>query len=184
MGVPREAPPAKLFAAVMHRPEVSPERIVERLSGRYGAVDARSRPYLFSHSAYYAKEMGAGLMKFLVSFGPLVPQEWLADVKVETNRLEEETKDGRGRTCNVDPGLVTLSGVILATTKGHAHRVYMGEGIYEEVTLIYRGGAFEPLPWTYPDYRLPEVLSFMDEVRGIARGQLPAASSGPAALTG
>jgi len=41
---------------------------------------------------------------------------------------------------------------VLATTKDNAHRIYLGQGIYAEVTLIYRGRRFCPLPWTYPDY--------------------------------
>jgi hypothetical protein len=172
MGVPREAPPAKLFAAVMHRPDFSLEPVLARLADSFGAIDARSDSFAFTQSAFYENEMGPGLMKFFVSFGPTVPQERLAIVKLATNRMEKEGRDARGRLYNIDPGLVTLSAVILATTKDCAHRVYVGEGIYEEVTLIYRGGAYEPLPWTYPDYRLPGALAFMKRVRDIAREQL------------
>ncbi len=179
MGVLREAPPAKLFVAVMHRPDYAPESILEKLADIYGAVDLRGAPFPFDHSDYYVSEMGEGLVKFLVSFGPLLGQDRLAAVKRMTNGMEDEgAGPGGKRVFNLDPGILTLSNVILATTKGHAHRIYLGEGIYEEVTLIYRRGAFEPLPWTYPDYHAPAVLDFFRGVRDILRTQTAGSHTG------
>jgi len=164
VGIPREASPAKLFMAVMHRPEFEPAPLLARLVDRYGAVEYRCAPYLFE-SCYYEKEMGPGLVKFFVSFGPLLAQERLAGLKRETNQLEESAADAGGRVFNLDPGLVTHYSVIMATTKGYAHRIYLGEGIYAEATLLFRRGTPEALPWTYPDYQTPAVQGFFREVR-------------------
>ena len=153
MGVPREAPPAKLFAAVMHRPHFDPEPVLKRLADRYGPIDIRSASVPFDGSRYYEPEMGSELVKFFVSFDGLFPQERLAEVKLEANELESRDADARGRVCNVDPGIITHYSVILATTKGYAHRIYLGKKVYAETTLLFRRGALEPLPWTYPDYR-------------------------------
>ena len=60
---------------------------------------------------------------------------------------------GVPRPVNIDPGLVNDCRVILASTKDYAHRIYRGGGVWEEITLIYRHGAYETLPWTYPDFR-------------------------------
>ncbi len=54
---------------------------------------------------------------------------------------------------------------MLATTKDHAHRIYLGRGIYAEVTLTFLKGAFEPMPWTYPDYRTEAYRRFFEQVR-------------------
>ena len=164
MGTLREATPAKLFMAVMHRPEFDPTSLLAQLAKRYGTVDSRGAPYGFG-SSYYEREMGAGLVKFLVSFAPLVRQERLAGVKRETNTLEEGRADARGRVCNLDPGIITHYSVILATTKGYAHRIYLGAGIYAEPTLLFRRGALDALPWSYPDYQTPAAHGFFREAR-------------------
>ncbi len=60
---------------------------------------------------------------------------------------------------------MTLSTFVLATTKAHAHRIYLGRGIYAEATLLFENGAWRAQPWTYPDYRRPDVLEFLGRVR-------------------
>ena len=179
MGILREAPPAKLFVAVMHRPEFDPAPVLEQLADRYGTVDVRCAPFPFG-SSYYAAEMGPRLIKFFVSFGPLLAQERLAGVKRETNRLEEEWADAPGRVCNLDPGIVTHYSVVVATTKGYAHRIYLGEGIYAEPALLFRRGALDALPWTYPDYQTPAAHGFFREARRRLLEQTAASGAAPA----
>ena len=58
---------------------------------------------------------------------------------------------------NLDPGLISEGGVVLATTKNRAHRIAIGSSLYAEVTLIYHSHGFESFPWTYADYRSLEV---------------------------
>lgn len=164
MGTIREAAPAKLFMAVMHRNDFDPAPLLAELAARHGTVDFRCDPYQFG-SSYYEAEMGPGLVKFLVSFAPLVPQTRLAGVKRETNTLEESGADARGRVFNLDPGIITHYSVILATTKGYAHRVYLGEGIYAEPTLLFRRGSLDALPWSYPDYQTPAACDFFRAAR-------------------
>ena len=54
---------------------------------------------------------------------------------------------------------------MLASGKNFSHRVYLGEGIYADLTLVYRKGDFRSLPWTYPDYGRPEMRAFLQRVR-------------------
>lgn len=179
MGTVREATPAKLFTAVMHPPDVDTSPLLAQLADRYGKVDFRSAPYLFG-STYYEAEMGPGLVKFFVSFGPLFPQDRLSGVKRWTNTLEEQGADARGRVFNLDPGIITHYSVVVATTKGYAHRVYLGEGIYAEPAILFRRGALEPLPWTYPDYQTPAAHDFFRDARRRLLEQLAATGSRPA----
>jgi len=164
MGIIREPTPAKLFLAVMHRPGFDPGPLLTQLIERYGPVDCRCAAYHFG-SSYYEPEMGTGLLKFLVSFAQLVPQERLAHVKRETNELERDWAEAHGRVYNLDPGIITHYSVVLATTKGYAHRIYLGAGIYAEPALLFRRGGLDPLPWTYPDYQTPATDAFFREAR-------------------
>ena len=76
--------------------------------------------------------------------------------------------------------LVALSKLVLATTKDHAHRIYLGHGIYAEVTLQYAHGGWQTMPWTYPDYARPEYHAFFVQVRERFRAQQQSAASAPA----
>jgi hypothetical protein len=83
-----------------------------------------------------------------------------------TNRLEEKYANSDGhRRFNIDPGYVCLEHVILATTKGYTHRPYLRDGIYADLTLIYRSKSFQPLEWTYPDYRKEEIITLFNQFR-------------------
>ena len=78
------------------------------------------------------------------------------------------------RPLNLDPGLLTLGKFMLATTKDQAHRVYLRDGIFAEVTLRFHAGAWEPWPWTYADYREPFVHDFLLKARDHYRQRLSA----------
>jgi hypothetical protein len=55
--------------------------------------------------------------------------------------------------------------LILATGKGYTHRPYLRDGIYADVTLMYRGKKFHSLPWTYPDYAGEEMIGMLVRIR-------------------
>jgi hypothetical protein len=66
---------------------------------------------------------------------------------------------------NLDPGYLTAAKLVLASTKDHAHRLYLGQGIYGEVTLSYRQGHWQHREWTYPDYRRADFQDFFLRLR-------------------
>ena len=67
--------------------------------------------------------------------------------------VEQELGDLGCRRVNIDPGYITGHNLVLATTKERPHRVYIGQGIYAEVTMAFKKGRCEFFPWTYRDYR-------------------------------
>jgi hypothetical protein len=140
-----------------------------RLEGSYGPVALASPPYDFRQTGYYEPAMGPGLRKCFLAFRDLVAADCLPAVKRHTNALEAElAAAGRfpeARPLNLDPGLLELGKFLLATTKDQAHRVYLRDGIFAEVTLRFHAGTFEPWPWTYADYRQEEVRAFLAEAR-------------------
>ncbi len=100
----------------------------------------------------------------------------IAEIKLQTNRVEEQFREAGGRKVNIDPGLLCLSRFILVTTKESAHRIPLSGGIHAEITLLFHKGSFRPLEWTYPDYRSPEYLHVLNEIRGLYKAQTHAHS--------
>ena len=139
---------------------------VSRLGDGCGEVAGRWGPMDFSpFTDYYHEEMGEPLFRWFLSFQGLKDPGILARIKTRTNQVETELSANGARRVNLDPGLLDRSKVVLASTKDHAHRIYIGQGIYAEVTLGFAHGAWHPMPWTYPDYRTEEYLAVFEEMR-------------------
>ena len=85
-------------------------------------------------------------------FQDLVEQIALAEIKRHTNSIEQTYALEGKRQLNLDPGYLLYERFVLASGKNFTHRVYIGNMIYADLTLIYQKGAFQTLPWTYPDY--------------------------------
>lgn len=128
-------------------------------------VDFESPLMDFAHTSYYRKEFGENLKRKFLSFSNLVRQEKIYRVKLKTNALERGLSKGPTRLINIDPGYLDLAKVVLFSTKDHCHRIYLGGGIFAEVTLFFRDGTFVPWPWTYPDYRTEPYIKIFNSMR-------------------
>jgi hypothetical protein len=158
--------PAKLICGFLYRHRDLYISALEKLESLFGGVEFESEIFEFSHTDYYEKEMGADLQRCFVSFEKPIDPGRLRDLKISCNDIERQyLNDAGGRTINIDPGLISLAHLALASTKDFAHRLYLGEGIYGEVSMLYEDKTFTALPWTYPDYRTPEVVKFLLRVR-------------------
>jgi len=172
MGKIKEPLPVKLIASMFTASGEILEGAGVRLSQEFGPIDYESELLSFDHTAYYAAEFGENLKRRFVAFEELVHPGRLAEIKLLTNALEMEwTAEGK-RRINIDPGYVSHSKLVLATTKNHAHRVYLGQGIYAEVTLCFRDGTFRAWPWTYPDYASPPLVAIFNQIRVLYVKQL------------
>jgi hypothetical protein len=172
----RSQPPVLLVVAVFSRHEEALAWGRERLASLFGPIALSSTPYAFTQTGYYARSMGPDLRKQFLVFEDLVEPDCLPAVKRRTNELERElatsARFAEERPLNLDPGLLTLGKFLLATTKDQAHRIYLRDGIFAEVTLRFQGGAFEPWPWTYADYQLLRVREFLGQAREYYRQRL------------
>lgn len=154
-------PPARLFFAVAGDIERGLASLTE-----FEGIAARCETYdLSQFTGYYTAEMGAPLPKTLVAMTRKIDPATLADVKRRCMEIEGPPP----RRVNLDPGLVLPSRVVLASAKDFAHRVYLRDGVYAEVTLRFRReeNAYVPLEHTFPDYRSPTVLRFFRFVRDL-----------------
>jgi hypothetical protein len=139
----------------------------------FGAIAATSEAFDFTETDYYAAEMGGDLKKQFWAFADPIDPGRLAAIKGVTNLWEAEYaglgQHAEPRPLNVDPGYVTLAKLVLASTKDHAHRIYLDEGIFAEVTLSFRRGAWQGFEWTYPDFRRAEYHKFFSQCRELLR---------------
>ena len=146
--------------------------IEETLSKKFGSIDSSSEILNFNQTQYYQKEFGDNLKRKFISFNKLISPDKLWKIKTITNKLEEKFSKENKRQINLDPGYITQANLILASTKEYSHRIYIKNGIYQEVTLIFKDKTFHPLPWTYPDYQTKEYIDVFIKMRDILNAQL------------
>lgn len=162
----------KLFIGFIYAEEDSYLKAKIFLKRRFGHPDFESQELPFNHTRYYEKEFGTNLKRRFLSFQSLIRPEKLAKIKIFTNRIEKKLALSGKRRVNIDPGILNLSKIILATTKDYKHRIQLCEGIYAEVTLYYQEKSFRPWEWTYPDYRTVEYIQIFNHIRDIYSHQI------------
>ncbi len=172
MGTARDPVPVKLIIPMLSQDSALLDDVSAPLAQEFGDTDYCSPDLPFAHTTYYEREMGDHLLRRFVSFGRLIDPADLAEIKLITNGLEQQWAVEGQRRINLDPGYLSAGKLVLATTKNHAHRIYLGRGIYAEVTLAYREGEFRAWPWTYPDYRTPEYASILRDIRTLYMAQV------------
>lgn len=165
MSVPQSPKPAKLVIGIF-TPEIKiPEDLVTKLASQFGEIDLVSPWLHFNHTHYYESEMGSPLLRRLFAFRSLISQNDLSAIKLATNQIEQQYCPEGRRRFNIDPGYMLHERFVLASGKNFSHRIYVGAGIYADLTLIYHNGSFQKLPWTYPDYSDDGILGFLEQVR-------------------
>jgi len=169
MGEPTPHCPVLLLLAAFSRYDAALRWARRRAVAAWGPVALESPVFPFDQTDYYTATMGRDLVKVFWAFErPFDPAE-LIDVKLTTNRWEGEYAEQGGhaesRPLNLDPGYLTPAKLVLASTKDFAHRIYLGRGIYAEITLFYRHGRWEGHEWTFPDYRREEYHRFFSRCR-------------------
>jgi len=173
MGQMRDVPPAALIAGLTFATPGALDEAMRRLAGSFGPVEMESPVFAFDMTGYYHDEMGGNLEKRFLCFREPVDRGALSSVKLATNGIERELarpdSDPPRRTVNIDPGYVTLSKLVLASTKDYSHRIYVGGGVFAETTLRFVRGTFAPIDTTYPDYRTPLAIDFFNSVRDFVK---------------
>ena len=154
------------------------------LAEAFGPIDATSEVFAFDFTHYYDEQMGSPLHRKFVSFARLAGPDCLAEAKVRTNAIEADFTGRLTKTCdverpiNLDVGYIAPGKLVLASMKDFSHRIYLSQGVYAEVTLQFRGGRWNPLAWTFPDYASGRYDAFLTEVRSRLR-EARRAETGP-----
>lgn len=165
MGTAKQPEKVKLFTAILTCDLTILPPVYTILQDGLGPICLLSPVMDFHYTRYYEPEMGINLKRQFLGFEKPVMPDDLVEIKLNTNQIEKEFSTNEKRTVNLDPGYLAPAKVVLVTTKDFSHRIYLGKGIYGEITLLFRRSRFEPLPWTYPDYRSQECHQFFQELR-------------------
>lgn len=153
MGEVRSFTPSRLVMGLLSTCEDSHPELFSLLEKAFGPILETSEAVPFTFTDYYNQEMGARPQRSFLLFERLYDPSLLAEAKLITNAIEEQFMHNKKRTINVDPGLLSMPNLILATTKNRSHRIPLKKGIYAEVTLWYEKGEFHAFPWSYADYK-------------------------------
>lgn len=150
--------------------------VYAELTQRLGPIDFTSELLPFTSTTYYESEMGPDIQRQFISFEKLIDGGTLTEMKLFTNKVEQafaiKSSKGVARRVNLDAGYICLAKLVLASTKDHAHRIYLRDGIYAEITLRFYRKTFQPWEWSYPDYRSPTYIAIFNQIREIYRKQL------------
>ncbi len=165
MSEPQKPAPAQLFFSIFARDESIIEKVSQKLTDNLGPIDFKSPLIPFDWTDYYEKEFGKDLVRRFIFFERLIPQKKIVPIKHLAWKLEKLFSKGNKRQVNIDPGYLLLERLVLVTFKNFSHRLYLGDYVYGEVTMIYTKGDFKSLPWTYPDYASEEVRALFREAR-------------------
>ena len=177
MSVPVTPEFAQVVVSILTPHTDIPEKLTRLLIPELGPVQEEIGPLPFDYSTYYEAEMGTGIRRWVWALSDLVDRSDLARIKLFTNSVEQTySRDGK-RTVNVDPGLLTLGNFVLATGKDNAHRIYLRDGIFADLTLIFRGGSYRRLEWTYPDYADLPMIQLLNRLRETYKWRLRPATA-------
>jgi hypothetical protein len=154
--------PVKLIAAVLYPDEELWNWTINALSILWGPPEDASEAFLFAVTEYYA-DIAPVLYRRFLSFGRMRNGADLPGWKHDSCKVERAS--GSSRKVNIDPGYVNGARLVLASTKDHAHRVYVGGGIFAEVTLRYRFKRWVSFDYTFPDFTDSRYYAFLSRVR-------------------
>lgn len=168
--------PVLLITAVFSRHDDAFDWVRERATARWGTIALESPRFPFVETDYYASTMGTGLVKQFSAFEQLFEPGELPQAKLESGRWESEYTElhlhEEPRPVNIDPGYITPAKLVLASTKDHAHRLYLAGGIFGEVTLYYKDRQWRAREWTFPDYRRDDYKAFFVQCRDYLRARM------------
>jgi hypothetical protein len=168
--------PVKLIIGILAANEVALAAAVKAISKSFGVIDLTSDVWPFTQTDYYKDELGPNALRQFVSLEKLIDPGKLAKIKHTTNKLEQKLahslKLPLPRPVNLDPGFIEPSKLILASTKNFSHRIYIGNKMYAEVTLMYEKGSWRHFEFTFPDYRQSCYQDFLSKVRSRLLEQL------------
>ena len=136
---------------------------INELSRLWGTPEIMSEPVPFDKTDYY-HEIHPNLSRAFACFPGLVNAGELADWKHEAIRIEAMSRQPV-RAVNIDPGYIDGARLILASTKDHAHRIYLRDGIYAEVTMRFRFKQWQSFDYTFPDFASGVYNEFLSGVR-------------------
>jgi hypothetical protein len=172
MATAKEYPLVIPFCAIMFRDGILRDKALELLKSELGEVEKISEEIDFSEKTdYYEDEMGKNIKKIYILFKTPVKREFLAQLKLKTNEIEQDFASNGKRQINLDPGYITKDKLVLASAKDYFHRIAIGNGIFAEATVHFTANdKIRRFSWTYADYLIPQVQELLIWGRKMVNG--------------
>ena len=156
-------PKVKLISGILFPDKNFLDWSINKLTELWGRPEIISEPVPFDKTNYY-DEISPNLSRVFVCFSDLYNAGDLVSWKKATIEIEAQSRQPI-RAVNIDPGYIDGARLVLASTKDHAHRIYLHDGIFAEVTLRYRFKKWQAFDYTFPDFRSGVYDKFLSTVR-------------------
>jgi hypothetical protein len=139
------------------------------LERRFGQVLMETTALPCSTAALYGEEMGEELYRRFFCFEQATSRDCLPEIKQACHKIEPMFADRSAghyfRTVNIDPGILSPDNLVIASHRAYNHRIYLRDGIYAELELVYARDRFVRLPWTTDDYCHAEAIEMFGRAR-------------------
>ncbi|MBN2119468.1 MAG: DUF4416 family protein [Candidatus Omnitrophica bacterium] len=172
MPLPAKPKKCKLIFALIYSSEEIYQKAKRYITRKFGILDLESSPLEFNFTDYYNEEMGSNLKRRFISCKKLIEPDDITQIKLTSVKLERKLSILGKRRINIDPGYITEAKLVLSTTKDFSHRIYLGNKVFAEITLVYQNKGFKNLTWTFPDYRTKPYKNTLLKIRTLLKEQL------------
>jgi len=169
MGIPKSPERALLFIGALFSKEDFYFKALRIIKESFGEIIMEGPMLSWEFSDHYKDELGGPVYRRFVFFRDLIEQDKLTSIKLTTNWIENRLSFDGKRNINLDPGYLTPAKIVLASTKDYSHRIYLKDGIYAEVTLIFRRGKLVPHINTYRDFKDERYLNLFMTARTLLK---------------
>lgn len=143
--------------------------VLKALERKFGRIEFETMEIKTSLAGQYREEMGENLYRRFFSFARDISRSNLAEIKTTCSRIEPLFADCIGdyifRTVNIDPGILCSENLVMTSNREYNNRIYLKDGVFSEIVLIFSGGQFMQLPWTNEDFCDPEAIDLFERVR-------------------
>lgn len=157
--------PVKLITGVLFPNEERLEWTRKKLASVWGEEQRISPFWAFDRTDYY-KDIAPSLHRCFISYRGIFSAADVVEWKKSAIAIEARSASERAtRAVNIDPGYIDGARLALASTKDHAHRVYIRDGIHVEITLRYQNKKWKSFDCTFPDFASGIYDPFLSLVR-------------------
>ncbi len=161
--------PGKLVVSVIYSSMDALADAVLALEKKYGRVQCETLEIACCDSELYKEEMGDNLLRRFLSFDKDVDRGSLVELKSVCQKIEmmfsDVVDDYNFRTVNIDPCILTPYNIVMASHNEANYHIYLKDGVFAELALIYNRGQYLRLPWTNSDFCDEEAINFFSRVR-------------------
>lgn len=168
MSHPQEPTKGLLFFSLLYSNSFDIDSFLLTLEEKYSCGVLFSHSY-FPMKNYYSKEMGEDLKRSFYVPYEKYPRDEIINSKIWAYEQELMFSENDKRKINIDSGMITLENFQLATFKNFNHRIYLGKNVFSDINIAFTKKSYEYFPWTYPDYKNPDITNFIVWARGLLK---------------